>query len=348
MAQGLAHGWIGVACRHLFGRLVSTALFSAICGSCLGAPGQDQAYHVDLTARTVMQMPAPPAQRYQTRDGAELVYRFFAPAASSGPEGVVAILVHGSGGSSLNLTVLGEALARSGVPVFAPDIRGQGLSGRRGDIDYIGQLEDDFADFVAVVRRKYPAARLVLVGHSAGGGFALRIAGSSEGRQFSKFVLLAPVLGRLAPTNRPANGWASPHIARIVALRALNLAGVTRFNGATTVTFNLPPDAQSIGMTTSWSYRMMNNFGPSGQLQSFGRPRYLVDAEHAPAPIAVIVGSDDEQFFADKYAAAFAGSERQVSVELADGVNHMGVVSDPRAVSVIVDAVKRPEPFLSN
>ena len=348
MTNGSARGWIAAACRHMIGRLVSTALFSAICGSCMGAPGQDQAYHVDLAARAVMQLPAPPAQRFQARDGAELAYRFFVPAAASGQQNVVAILVHGSGGSSLNMTVLGEALARSGVAAFAPDVRGQGLSGRPGDIDYIGQLEHDFADFVAVVRRKYPTAHLVLVGHSVGGGFALRIAGGPQGSEFSKFVLLAPVLGRLAPTNRPANGWASPHIARIVALRALNLAGVTRFNGATSVTFSLPPDAQSIGMTPSWTYRMMNNFGPSGQLQLFGRPQYLVDAEHAPAPIDVIVGSADEQFFADKYVAAFAGLQRPVSVQLADGVNHMGVVSDPRAVGLIVSTVRPPEPALSN
>ena len=44
---------------------------------------------------------------------------------------------------------LAEALAARGVETYAPDIRGHGASGTRGDIGYLGQLEDDLADFVA-------------------------------------------------------------------------------------------------------------------------------------------------------------------------------------------------------
>ncbi len=297
-------------------------------------------YHVDPAAQAVMRMPAPPALRYRARDGAALVYRAFEVAPGSNSPTVVAILLHGSAGSSLNMTVLGEALAKAGVPAFALDARGQGLSGQRGDIDYIGQHDDDLADFVAVARKAYPAARLVLVGHSAGGGFALRVAGGAGGRQFSRFVLLAPVLGRLAITDRPDAGWAKPDIARIVMLRGLNAVGVTAFNRATTVTFDLPPGAETLGLTRSWSYRMMVDYGPSGIAQIWGRPAYLQDAARAPAPIVVVAGAADEQFHADKYAAAFAGLSHPVHVELAPGVSHMGVVSDPRAVPLIVRAVK--------
>jgi alpha-beta hydrolase superfamily lysophospholipase len=34
----------------------------------------------------------------------------------------------------------------AGITTYVPDIRGHGGSGRRGDIDYIGQLDDDLAD----------------------------------------------------------------------------------------------------------------------------------------------------------------------------------------------------------
>ena len=207
---------------------------------------------VSGAAAAVMRLPAPPALRYRARDGASLAYRFFQTTPNAAAPAVVAILLHGSGGSSLNMTVLGEALAKSGVPAFALDVRGQGLSGRRGDIDYIGQQDDDLADFVAVVRRAYPTARLVLVGHSAGGGFVLRIAGEPEGRLFSRFVLLSPVLGRLAPTNRPTAGWAHPHVGAILMLKALNSVGVTAFNGAIAVDFRLPPGAEALGLTRSW------------------------------------------------------------------------------------------------
>jgi pimeloyl-ACP methyl ester carboxylesterase len=191
-----------------------------------------------------------------------------------------------------------------------------------------------------VVRRTYPAARLVLVGHSAGGGFVLRVAGEPQGRAFSRFVLLAPVLGRLAPTNRPDAGWAKPRVGRIALLTALNALGVTAFNGATAIDFNLPPGAEGLGLTPAWSYRMMINYDPRGVTQFAGRPAYRVDAAQAPAPIAVIAGAADEQFHAERYAQAFQGLPRPVTVTLAPGVGHMGVVSDPRSLPLIVAAVK--------
>ena len=42
---------------------------------------------------------------------------------------------------------LSQALAGHGVETFAVDMRGHGTSGTRGDIGYVGQLEDDLADF---------------------------------------------------------------------------------------------------------------------------------------------------------------------------------------------------------
>ena len=112
------------------------------------------------------------------------------------------------------------ALAGAGVTAVAVDIRGHGASGTRGDVAYRGQLDDDLADLIAELRKTYPAARFSLIGHSSGGGFALRIAGSPLGDAFDRFVLLAPYLGYSAPTNRPAEGpglWASPDMPRIVA-----------------------------------------------------------------------------------------------------------------------------------
>ena len=111
---------------------------------------------------------------------------------------------------------LSDALAARGVETFAVDIRGHGASGTRGDIGYVGQLEDDLADFVAVVRKTEPTAPLTLIGHSAGGGFALRVAASPIQDLFARTVLLAPYLGYNAPTNRPnSGGWASADIPRV-------------------------------------------------------------------------------------------------------------------------------------
>ena len=42
---------------------------------------------------------------------------------------------------------------------------------------------------------------------------------------------------------------------------------------------------------------------------------------------------------ADKYTEAVRGLTPPVDVKLIDGVNHMGIVSNPAAVSVIADDV---------
>src|SRR5882724_7404175 len=131
---------------------------------------------ISETARAVDRSTMPDLTRFQARDGTGLAYRHYP--ARGAAVGRVAVLVHGSSGSSTSIHALADALAARGVETFAVDIRGHGASGTRGDIGYVGQLEDDLADFVATVRTTMPSAPLTLVGHSSGGGFALRVAGS--------------------------------------------------------------------------------------------------------------------------------------------------------------------------
>jgi hypothetical protein len=44
---------------------------------------------------------------------------------------------------------------------------------------------------------------------------------------------------------------------------------------------------------------------------------------------------------ADKYAEAVRGVTPTVNVKLIDGINHLGIVSNPKAVSVIADDVAK-------
>ncbi len=284
--------------------------------------------------------PAAAALRFRARDGAELAYRSY-PRADPGSSPVVAILIHGSAGSSLDMNVLGRALAAAGVPAIAPDIRGQGLSGRRGDIDYIGQLEDDLTDLVMLTRQQYPGARLVLIGHSSGGGLVLRIAGESVGKSFSRFVLLSPYLGHAAVTARPAaGGWVSVYTPRIVGLSILNEFRITVFNGLPVLEFALPPEVPAEAATRFWSYRMMMNFGPHGE-SDLVSGAYKLDVARSPGPVTVVAGSDDEIFYADRYVAAFDGAVPPVTVRIVPGVDHMGIVSTPTAVAAILETVKQ-------
>ena len=180
---------------------------------------------ISNTVRAVDRSDMPGIERFHGRDGTELAYRHY-PA--RGPaSGQIVVLVHGSSGSSVAVHALARGLAERGIETYAPDARGHGASGSRGDIAYLGQLEDDLADLVGLIRKASPAAPLTLIGHSSGGGFALRVAGSPIQNLFTRTVLLAPYLGYDAPSTRQdAGGWASPDIPRILALSMLRGLGI--------------------------------------------------------------------------------------------------------------------------
>ena len=122
--------------------------------------------------RRAPDFPAP--RQFRARDGASLQYRAY-PAASNN----VAILIHGSAFPGTSMHALAEALRGAGVTVYVPDVRGHGGSGRRGDIDYIGQIDDDLADFVDQLGPAKSGETRTLVGFSAGAGFTIRFAGGS-------------------------------------------------------------------------------------------------------------------------------------------------------------------------
>jgi alpha-beta hydrolase superfamily lysophospholipase len=283
---------------------------------------------ISQTASNVDRSNMPPLERFAARDGTQLAYRHY-PARGQAA-GRVAILIHGSSGSSAAAHALADALAAHGVETFAPDIRGHGGSGTRGDIVYLGQLEDDMADFAAVVRKRSPDAPITLLGHSAGAGFALRIASSPIKDQFERTVLLAPYLGYDAPTNRPhSGGWASADLPRFLALTAMRRLGIDCCEGLATLAFAVPANSSSI-LAPTYSYRLMRNFATRG---------YRADLAAVTKPLTLFAGADDELMLSDKYADAVHAVLPQADVKLIDGIDHMGVVSTARAVNVIAEDV---------
>jgi alpha-beta hydrolase superfamily lysophospholipase len=277
----------------------------------------------------------PAVERFQARDGTALGFRHYPPAGPATRR--AAIVIHGSSGSSgTTIHALSAALAARGVETYAMDIRGHGTSGTRGDIGYVGQLEDDLADFVAVVRKSSPTAPLTLIGHSSGGGFALRAAASPIQNLFARTVLLAPYLGYNAPTNRPnSGGWASPDIPRILGLLALRTIGINCCGALPVLAFAVPPNSEKI-LVATYSDRLMRNFA--------NHPDFRADLAAATKPLTIIAGADDELMLSDKYDEAVRGITPAVNVKLIDGVNHMGIVSNPAAISVIADDVATAGP----
>ena len=264
----------------------------------------------------------PPISRYTARDGAMLAYRAYP---GDGPH--VALLLHGSAGQSSGLNAMARAINRAGATVYALDVRGHGESGRRGDIDYIGQLEDDVADFIHCLRPARTAMVYTLAGFSAGGAFTLRVAGGRYGNLFDRYIAIAPALvvpnGVARPSNDP---WATISLPRIAGLMVLNGVGIHRFDSLDVVQYAAPHDDPFF--TRAYSYRLAMNFSPG--------LAYLSALRRVKKPITVIAGADDDQFYADRYAALLKPAKPDIAIEIVPGVGHAGATGAPAMLKEVV------------
>jgi non-heme chloroperoxidase len=265
----------------------------------------------------------PQLKAFVARDGKQLPYRFY-----PGRSDRVIILLHGSGWHSQYFLPLAEFISSQGLAqVYTPDLRGHGRTPeRRGDVDYINQLEDDLADLIAMVRRDNPEAILIVGGHSSGGGLAIRFAGSRYGRQADAYMLLSPYLKYDAPTIRPdGGGWALPNTRRIIGLTMLNNIGIRWFNHLTVVDFDMPKEARNGTETLSYSYRLNTAYAPRD---------YKKDLNAITQPLFVVAGTSDEVFFADQFEPVISKFIKP-KVKLLPGLTHMGVVVNPAVRPVI-------------
>ena len=256
----------------------------------------------------------PELQSFNARDGKELDYRYY-PAESNN----TLILIHGSGWHSQYFLPLAEFISSENLAqVYTPDLRGHGQNpDRRGDVDYIEQLDDDLADFIALIKEKNPEAFIVLGGHSSGGGLVIRFAGSKYIDLVDAYLLLTPYLKYNAPTIQPnSGGWAVPYIGRIAGLTMLNNVGIHWFDYLTVIEFNMPKEARNGTETLSYTFRMNTAYAPRN---------YKKDLGAIYQPILVVAGKDDESNYADQFGPVIS-QYTESEVELLEGVTHMGVV----------------------
>jgi len=273
----------------------------------------------------------PALEQYRARDGAALSYRSY-----PGGEARVAILVHGAALESSAMHAIATRLNVAGMTVYSLTLRGHGDDGRAGDIDYIGQLDDDLADFERFIRVRHPLSALALVGHSAGGGFALRIAEGQYGDLFERYVLLSPALYHDAPTYKPrTGGWATPYVPRIIALVVLNRFGVHWFDGLPVIGFAVPQNVP-VRLTPTYSFRLQWNLAAPDT--------YLKDLAKIRRPITLLVGEQDELFYADRFAPLLTPIRPDLAVVVIPGITHTGMLTEPAALAAIVAALTRDHP----
>ncbi len=271
-----------------------------------------------------------PAVQIMAGRGGSVAFRVWPADRNPAQPDLAVIAIYGSSATSHSLHPLAKALSAEGMTVYAPDIRGHGGTGRRGDIDYAAQLDDDLAGFASEVRARQPDADLVLLGFSSGGGFALHIAGSAAGKMFARTVLLAPMLGPYAPTARPGRSpWVTPYVPRIMAIMLLNRIGIHAFDHLPVLAFGIPP-ARADLLTGHYSFRLM---------RAFATVDYATDLENAASPLAILVGEKDEFFFAERLKPSVGAVQGDAVVTVIPGLNHIGMITDPRATPAIAGAV---------
>ncbi|WP_028864043.1 alpha/beta hydrolase [Psychromonas aquimarina] len=267
----------------------------------------------------------PKLHSFAARDGKNMSYRHY-PAQSD----TVLILVHGSGWHSRYFLPLAEFISSEGLAeVYTPDLRGHGpMPERRGDVDYINQLEDDLADLIISIRQQRPGAKLIIGGHSSGGGLVIRFAGSRYAQQADAYLLLAPFLKYNAPTMRPdSGGWAHAYTGRIAGLSMLNMMGIHYWDFLTAITFNMPEQARDGTETLFYSHRLNTAYAPRN---------YKKDLSAVTQPLLVVAGTEDDAFFAEQFEPVMS-QYTAVQVSLLPGVTHMGVVVGPEVQAAVKD-----------
>lgn len=285
------------------------------------------------------QQPTLGTERWLTlRDNKKLFYRYYDSNRYYDSKGTLdtnvkntLILIHGSGSESRYLGNLATFLAENNISrVITPDLRGHGrTSNPKGDVNYIGQYEDDIEDIVNAVRATYPDSKIVLGGHSSGGGLVLRYAGNSTASPVDAYLFFSPYLGHEAPTVKPNSGeWVTVAIKRWIGLSMLNDVGIRVFNGLPVLLFNLPDALVDEFQTPSYSYRLAMSYQPNN---------YIEDIKKIDRPTLVVVGDKDEAFNADQFAPAFKPSEKFSEVKLIANATHLDVLSNQNAQEKIAE-----------
>jgi len=113
---------------------------------------------------------------WNNKDGTKFYVQGWEP--DTKPKAVVC-LVHGHGEHVGRYAHVGQAFSKAGYVLAGYDERGHGkTTGARGHIPSYDAMLDDVADFLALMKKRYPGLPRFLYGHSMGGNqvinFALR------------------------------------------------------------------------------------------------------------------------------------------------------------------------------
>lgn len=175
---------------------------------------------------TSVAKPAVTAAAFVMPDGAELPYRAWLP---EGPPRAVVLALHGMNDSRDAWELPAPVLAEQGIAVFAPDQRGFGATVSRGYWATTEGLVADATAMAAILRGRYPDARLILMGESMGAAVLMVAATGPHPPEADGYVLLAPAVWGRAKMNpfMRASLWIASNTVPGMILRPDGVVRVT-------------------------------------------------------------------------------------------------------------------------
>lgn len=259
---------------------------------------------------------------FLARDGVRLAYDdFVADETSSeglsfhdsdsvhGASKACLIFLHGSTYNSRRYANIAKAMCRQGYRVCLLNWRGHGDSdGNPGDVSYVGQLEDDLADMIELVKVQDPEASIVIGGHSAGAVVCLRYVDKYGCDDIKAISIVSPVINGPLETVRypqPSSAWqykliyfrkAKPiHAAPEAALQHAPILNMKAFGLAKILPFlrhkrilSFPASermAKLEGRVLDYSYNLMLSCDINAYPRAFNKVR---------VPAFLLVGEEDE------------------------------------------------------
>lgn len=243
------------------------------------------------------------------------------------------ILIHGVGSNAYMYNKTAGLLRKvTQAEVYAIDLRGHGQSeGNSGDVDYIDRYVDDLADILRTIRKEKPNGKIIIAGHSMGGGVALRYAMAKQYEQPDGFLLFAPLIGHNSPAfpHTPADEniaeepFMKIHIERIIGLNMLNEIENHDYDSLPVLFFNLP---EAVPLR-KYSYRANKSMAPDD---------YEAGLNAVNKPLLVLMGSEDEVFSPEATKEAILKNGNG-AFQIIDKASHNGVRHHPQSFTFIKD-----------
>jgi non-heme chloroperoxidase len=264
---------------------------------------------------------------FTARDGQKLGFRCY-----EADSGIQLVLIHGAGCFGDQMHQIANRIARTGrARTYTLNVRGHGLSdGERGHaVTGARQIVDDVSEFLVWLKAQRPNDRIVLAGHSAGGGVVLGVSRTQARNLISGYIFLAPYLGLGSPTVRPHfGGWVKVRSWIFRTLILLNLLGIKRFNHTTVVEFNMDACLHDPRFVRDWSFNTTLAFGP-------GNWHARATAIPAEKPVLLLAGKSDQCFVEALYRDAFQTIAPHADMPAIGALGHWDILVNLQAIAAL-------------